>query len=369
MCEKETGAKQEYAMSKAEPGKTRYSNNKRYVVAVDLGGTKIFASVVDENLGILSRVKRKTGTEGGAKEVYRRIKESISASVAEAGLESPKGFRFSNISAIGIGSPGPLDFEKGVILETPNIGFKNFPLKDKLDKDFGIPITLENDVSAGVYGECKRGAGRGYRHVVGVFPGTGVGGGLVLNGKLYRGATGNAGEVGHTIINMGGSLCGCGQYGCVEAYCSRVALTKDAVASVSKGANPALFKEAGTDFKRYKSGVFGKAYARKDPDIVKSIERSAWFLGIGMANCVNILSPELIILGGGLVEKLGEPYLKIVEESMRAHALPKIVEDVKVVRAMLGDDAVLIGAASLAYEELGAPKESTQRPGEHESEK
>lgn len=322
------------------------SKKSEFVVGFDLGGSKMISAVLDGKLNIVTRKKKKTNAHEGGKVVYQRIKDTILASLEEAAISS------SALMGIGIAAPGPLDKESGAILDTPNLDFNNFPIRDRLQSDFNIPVMLENDVNAGVYGEYKRGAAQGYRSVVGLFPGTGLGGGIILDGRLYGGSTGNAGEIGHMIIQINGPLCGCGHYGCVEALASRTALTKDIIALASTGDAPVVLSEAGTDFSLYKSGVLAKAVKKEDKKVIRAIKRSAEFLGVAMANCVNILNPDAVVLGGGLVEKLGKIYLQSAEESMRKHALPELVEGVKVVQAELGDDAVLLGAAILVTEML-----------------
>jgi glucokinase len=316
------------------------------VVGVDLGGTKIISAVLDSKHNVLTRNKRKTEAQEGAEAVFQRIVDCIEASVRKAGVS------LSTMKGIGVASPGPLNSEKGVILDTPNLGFCNFPLAKRLAKELGVPVRLENDVNAGVYGEFLKGAARGYRHVVGIFPGTGIGGGLVLNGRLFKGAEGNAGEIGHMIIQTDGPLCGCGRYGCVEALASRTALAKDAAALAGSGSLVKSQGEASTDLKSYKSGTLSKAIARGEKEIEKAVLRSARFLGVAMANCVNLLNPEVIVLGGGLVEKLGDMYVHAAEESMKEHAMPNLVGNVKVLVAALGDEAALVGISGLLREWL-----------------
>lgn len=320
------------------------ADKNRYVIGFDLGGTKMIGAVV-QGERIVSRCKKKTGAEQGPEAVLSRIASVIKTVVKDAGLTA------GDIEGISMAVPGPHDREKGIMVYTPNLGFRDFPIKELLGKKVGIAISLENDVNAGTYGEYKLGAGRGLKHVIGLFPGTGIGGGIVLNGRLYRGATGNAGEIGHMIIQADGALCGCGRHGCLEALASRTALSKEAVAAASAGKAPATFAVAGSDFKKYKSGVFAEAYKHNEKAIIDIVERSARYLGIGMANCVNIFNPELFILGGGVVEKLGKTYVDLAEKSMRAHALEHLSKEVKVVEAQLGDDAVLLGAAHLLLDE------------------
>ncbi len=318
------------------------------VVGFDLGGTKMISSVMTAGLEVLASHKQKTNAQEGGEAVFARIVETIAASLKKAGVEA------SQLDGIGIASPGPLDSVKGIILDTPNLGFSNFPLGGRLEKELGVPVVLENDVNAGTYGEFVRGAARGFRHVVGIFPGTGIGGGLILDGKLFRGATGNAGEIGHMIIQTDGPLCGCGQYGCVESLASRTALAKDVAALAGSGDSPCVIAKAGTNLKNYRSSIFAKAIDQGDQQVERVVRRSARFLGVAMANCVNLLSPEIIVLGGGLVDKLGDWYVRIAEKSMRDHTMAHLTEGVKVVQAELGDGAAIIGAVCLAREALKA---------------
>ena len=302
----------------------------------------MIAAVVDRRSKIVSRSRARTGAEEGAEAVYDRVIEAI-----HSALDKAKG---QKLSAIGIAAPGPLDRKKGIIIETPNLGLRRFPIADRLRKEFGVPVLLENDVNAGVYGEYRAGAARGFKNVVGIFVGTGIGGGLVLDGRLYIGGTGNAGEIGHMIIQTDGPLCGCGQYGCVEALASRTAIAKDAAALAGSGASPAMLAAGGTDLKDIRSGALAAAIEKGDEKVRRVIERAARFVGIAMANCANLLAPEVIVLGGGLLEKLGDLFRREAERSMREHAMASLVSRTKVVLAALGDDAVPIGVAALARE-------------------
>jgi glucokinase len=312
------------------------------VIGFDMGGTKMIAAVVDASSRIVGRARERTGAEDGAEAVYERVVAAIRGALEKA--RKPK------IKAIGIAAPGPLDRRRGIIVETPNMGLRKFPIADRLRREFGVPVVLENDVNAGVYGEYKAGAARGYSNVVGIFIGTGIGGGIVLDGRLYIGATGNAGEIGHMIIQTDGALCGCGQHGCVEALASRTAIAKDVAALAGSGASQFVREEVGTDLKGIRSGVLAGAIAKGDRRVRGVVERAAHFVGIAMANCANLLGPEVIVLGGGLLEKIGPMFLKEAERSMREHAMESVLAGVKVVLASLGDDAVPIGVATLARE-------------------
>ena len=314
---------------------------------VDLGGTKIAATVMDAEWRILghARVGSRAGQGGDA--VTDNLVGAVRAALrrAEAPPEALRG--------VGIGAPGPLDGESGVILFAPNLGMHNYPLRARVEERLGVPVVLDNDVNLGTYGEYVAGAAHGRRYVLGVFPGTGVGGGLVLDGRLFRGWNGAAGEIGHTIVAAGGTLCGCGQRGCVEAYASRSAIARDLVMLAAVGQAPTIREAAGTSLKKVKSGVIARSIAAGEQAVQAVVERAADYLGIGIANCVNLLSPELVVIGGGLVEKLGPAYVERVAASMRRHALAATVRGVEVVAAQLGDQAVVRGAVALLREALG----------------
>ena len=315
------------------------------VVGIDLGGSKMLATVY-RGARALGSAKRSTDPNAGADGLAKGLVRTAEAALQAAGLDR------SAPAAIGIGAPGPIDAQRGTLEGSPNLGVADFPIRDCLKDAFGVPVVLENDVSAGTYGEHRFGAARGRRHVLGVFPGTGIGGGLVLDGRLYRGARGNAGELGHMIVQLDGPLCGCGQYGCLEALASRSAIARDLIAQAAIGKAPAVTAKAGTDVRSVRSKMIARVLAAGEQPGVELLERAAERLGIGIANCVNLLNPEMVVLGGGLVEKVGDWLIERAADSMRRHALPSLAEGVEVVAATLGDDAVVRGAAALAQESL-----------------
>ena len=313
-----------------------------FSIGFDLGGTKMLAGVVGPDHQILSRTKRKSQTQAGSEVVYLDIVATLKDALAEAG-KGP-----GDIAALGMSVPGILNRKLGTVVRAPNLGFHDFPLAERLKAEFGFPIVLENDVNAGVWGEFVAGAARGHQHVMGVFPGTGIGGGLILNGQLYAGFGGNAGEIGHMILQVEGPLCGCGNRGCVEALASRTAMGKEAVGLIANGTLTGFYAENGADLKAISSKFFSQGLKEGNPHVVAIIDRAADFLGTHLGGCLNLLNPELVLLGGGLVEKLGDYYLKRVEKAMRASAWEFVADDAIVKAAILGDDAGILGAADLA---------------------
>jgi glucokinase len=260
--------------------------------------------------------------------------------MGDAGLQS------SQLAAVGAGCPGVLDYRTDRIVSSANIPFiKDYPLARKLQKLFKVPAAVENDANMGLYGEQQFGAAAGCEHVAGFFLGTGIGGALILDGKLYRGSSGAAGELGHIFLDPLGPGCGCGNRGCLEALAGRLALAGEAAVLAARGGAPHLMNEAGADVRKLKSGALARAVAEGDRRLKDLVRRKAALVGLAMANIVNTLDPEAIVLGGGLVEAMGELIVPAAEESMRRHAMPDISRHVTVAPAKLGDMAIVMGAA------------------------
>jgi glucokinase len=319
---------------------------KDFVIGFDLGGTKLQATAVSPSFKPLATTRHKTKITSGGEEVYERIRACIKELLSKAEL------RGMTLRGLGVGSPGPLNPETGVILDTPNLHWKNFPLGERLSKDFGVPVAIDNDVNMGVYGEYHFGSGKGYRNVIGIFPGTGIGGGLILDGKLFRGTTGNAGELGHIIVKMDGPRCGCGRRGCLEALASRVAIAREAAALALRGHAPYLLKTCGTDLARIRSGSLADAIKAGDKQVEEVVRTAARYIGVVMGSLVNIFSPDAFVLGGGLVQKMGKLYIEETTKAMREHSFPFLASAVKVHAAALADNAVVMGAAKLMLEKL-----------------
>lgn len=309
-------------------------------VGFDLGGTKMLAKVFDAEFKTLGKKRRKTNGREGLKAGLERIVVTINDALEKAGLEA------KDIGGIGVGSPGPLDLDKGIILDTPNLGWKNAPLKKTLEKAFGCPAVVVNDVDSGVYGEYRFGAGRDSHCALGVFPGTGIGGGCVYDGKIIRGRTRSVMEFGHMQVIPGGPLCGCGRRGCVEAVASRLAISAAAAAAAFRGEAPKLLELAGMDLSNIRSGVLVQAIEGGDHVIEEIVRDAARWLGVAIGNVVNLLGPDVVILGGGLVEAMPELYVEEVKRSAMARVMPSFEGSFKVVAAELADDATVMGAAA-----------------------
>jgi glucokinase len=311
---------------------------------IDLGGTKIQTVVVDAGNKVLGEAKRPTPTSGGPEDVAREM----AAAMREAAAQASLGTR--DLSGLGVGSPGDADEKTGVVSDARNLpgwAGSSFPLGEHLSDQLGIPVSIGNDVQVAVQGEFELGAGKPYKTILGVWWGTGVGGGLILDGKPWLGR-GAAGEIGHVVVKKGGARCTCGRKGCMEAYAGRMAMEIKARKEVKRGAKTDLFRimeERGRD--RLTSGVWERALRHGDDLATQLIDRAVKALGVGIASCVNVLDPEAVIIGGGLGVRFGDKYVSRIATRMHPHLF---VDDrpPHMHLASLGDLGGAIGAALLA---------------------
>ncbi len=320
----------------------RAHTEHKYWVGFDLGGSKMLAVVYDRDFRPVARKRKRTRGLGGANEGLTRVVALIEAALDAAG--APR----EALAGIGLGCPGPLDLDKGIVLEMPNLGWKKVKVKAELERAFACPAVVVNDVDAGVYGEYRFGAAKGARCVVGVFPGTGIGGGAVYQGEIIRGAKGSALEIGHVPVIRAGPLCGCGRRGCLEAVAGRLAISAAAAMAGYRGEAPALLQAAGTDLQNIRSRVIADAIVAGDKVVETIVREAARTIGWAMAGVVNVLAPDTVLLGGGLVNDMPELFVSEIDAALRAQVMPAFADTFKVVAAKLGDDASVTGAAALA---------------------
>lgn len=318
------------------------------LVGIDLGGTSMKLLIVDDKNRILADAKAPTRRSKRPTAMLDEISDLLTEAISMAGLKR------RDLSGISIGAPGSVDRRRGVVHEAPNLGWNEFPLGPQLEKRTRIPVIVENDVNVGTVGEHVLGAGENARDLVGIFVGTGIGGGIITNGRLYEGSHGEAGEVGHMIIVVDGPLCGCGHRGCAEAVASRTAMERDVRAAIKAGQKsviPDLMKKKSK--LRMTSSVVNSALKRKDPLMREVMARAQRYLGILVANVVNLLDPECVVIGGGLATRLGEPYVSPIRQwafkYMFHEADPKRI---RIVPGRLGDNAGALGAVVLARQRL-----------------
>lgn len=316
-------------------------------LGIDLGGTKILAAVVDEAGHVIGAAKKKTKGDRGVDAVIARIADTAMAAIKKSHLD------MDAIQAIGIGAPGVADHRTGVVEFAPNLpDWTNIPLGPRLQQLLGIPVFVENDVNAGTFGEAAVGAGRGFDSVVGVFPGTGIGGGIVLDGKLWRGARNAAAEIGHMVVQIDGPQCGCGRRGCIEALAARTAIERDIWGEI-RGGRPSVITELVDEGGPVRSGVIASALGGGDAVVLDVMERASYHLGVFTAALVNALDPECIIYGGGLVEACSSFMMPIIRETTYRYLIrPVDPEQLPILVAALGDNANIIGSAMLAQASL-----------------
>lgn len=316
-------------------------SEQRPVAGVDLGGTKIYSLVATEEGRVLGEDRRPTEAARGPDAVVARIVASLRQAIAAAGLTT------DGIAGVGISSPGPCDPARGVVTEAPNLpGWRDVPITTLVSDELGVPAVLENDAAAACYGEFRFGVGRGLKHVIYVTLGTGIGGGIIIDGRLYGGVSGAAGEVGHLIIDKDGPACNCGNRGCLEAMASGPAIAREAAAAVAAGRCPLLAELAGspTPEQVHEAAMKGDAGAR---DV---IETAGYHLGLGLIGLLNTFNPDALILGGGLIA-LGDLYIGRAMRTAREGAFEQIVADATISTAALGQRAGALGAAGLLMQD------------------
>lgn len=320
--------------------------SKSYALGIDLGGTKTLAAVIDLSDGsVVASARKRTRAERGQDFVSQRTIELATAAMTAAKLPDD-----AELLAIGVGAAGQIDRKAGVVLDAPNLGVRNMPLGNILNKRFNLPVFVGNDVEVAAMGESLYGSGRGYNNFVCIFVGTGIGSGIVQNGRMYTGLTGTAGEVGHMTIQAGGRICGCGSRGCLEAYASRTAITKAILAEMHHGRHSILADEALGQLKEgdtiIRSGIIANAIQQKDELVMEIVADAANYLGYGIASVMNFYNPDCIILGGGVIEAVDLLFETAVERA-RNVALSASAKKTPIVRAKLGDFSGVAGAAAL----------------------
>lgn len=324
---------------------------KVYALGIDLGGTKTLAAVIDVVSGeVIASARKRTRAERGQDFVAQRIIE-----LAMAALDASK-VAAEKLLAVGIGAAGQIDRETGVVVDAPNLGVRDMPLGSLLGKQFGKPVAVGNDVEVAALGEYIHGAGKGYNNFVCMFVGTGIGSGIVQNGRMYTGLTGTAGEVGHMTVQAEGRICGCGSRGCLEAYASRTAITRAILAEIHHGRSSVLADDAAKQLKEgeaiIRSGILANAIQKKDELTIEVISEAANYLGYGLASVMNFYNPECIILGGGVIEAVDLLFETAVRRA-RTIALAAPAKKTPMLRAKLGDFSGVVGAACLGAQAGG----------------
>jgi len=317
---------------------------ERFIVGIDLGGTNIAAGVmpVDGTREIAMRMVP-TRAEEGAQAVMDRIAALIEDVIAQT--QSETGAERGDFLGVGIGSPGPLDRARGVVIVTPNLGWRDFPLRDEVSNRVNLPATLDNDANCATLGEWWCGAAKGGRNVVGLTIGTGIGGGLILDGKLYHGSSDAAGEIGHTTIDSTGRRCKCGNYGCLEAYTSGPAIADRARESLEGDADSIMLSLVDGDVTRITAQTVFEASKRGDRAALEVVRDTAHFLGVGISNLINIFNPDIFVIAGGVTQAGGLLFDPLRAE-VRRRAFKPAVEACRIVAGALPLSAGVVGAVA-----------------------
>lgn len=311
-----------------------------YYICLDIGGTKILGAIFNSKKEIVYRLKKKTKADGDSSQ---NVEDTI-ISVVEEMIEG-FGIKTSQIKAIAAGAPGVINQEKGIVLTSPNLPWKNYDIRKPIEKKFKAPFYIGNDVNVGVLGEWKYGVAKGYKNVVGLFVGTGMGGGLILDGKLYTGHLFKGAEYGHMIVVPDGPRCNCGQRGCLEALSSKQGMSDYIRQQAQRGRSTPMAEAVENGV--FKSKLLKKNLEAGDPVTVEAVSRACYYLAIASGNLVNTFSPEIVVYGGGVIEACGDYFMEKILADVDRFCMPSIRDTVKFEKAALGDDSILYGALSM----------------------
>jgi glucokinase len=320
---------------------------KKWIIGVDLGGTNIVVGALPMDGGngdVLALRSQQTEPQRGAKFVVDRINHLIDETRRD--VLAQHGGSADDFAGVGIGSPGPLDRKSGIVINTPNLGWRNFPLRDLVSNAVNLPAILDNDANCATYGEWWLGAGRNVDTLVGLTLGTGIGGGIVLHGEIFHGVSDAAGEIGHTTIEANGRKCKCGNYGCLEAYASGPAIASRAVEGIEAGADSILPDLVDGRLEGITAATVYEAVVLGDPYANEVMRETAKFLGAGVANIINMLNPEMIVIAGG-VTKAGDHLFLPLKAEVRKRAFRSALDACQICAAQLPGTAGVIGAAAV----------------------
>jgi glucokinase len=314
----------------------------RYVIGIDIGGTNlVVGAVAEDGSALLAQSSIETRSEEGPDAVLTRLAELSRRVIAETRATDPAG----EIIGVGVGAPGPLDTREGIIFLTPNLGWVNLPLRQRMADLLGLPATLDNDANCAILGEWWRGAARGSRHAIGFTIGTGIGGGIIVDGRLYHGASDCAGEFGHMTIDTAGRRCNCGNYGCLEAYASGPAIALRTVEAIQSGAESSITRYVGGDLARVTAQTVYEAAQDGDELGLEVVRDTARYLGAGIANLINVFNPEVVVICGG-VTLAGDRLFVPLRQEVTRRAFKPAVQACRIVPGELVGSAGVYGAAA-----------------------
>ena len=310
--------------------------SESYNICLDVGGTKVLGAIFNEKDEIIYRLKKRSKSSGeGSADVEKVIISVVEEMITESGIDR------NRLNAIASCAPGVIDQDRGIVLFTPNLPWRDYDMASSMRKKFGVPFYVGNDVNLGVLGEYHFGAGRGYKNIVGFFVGTGMGGGLVLNGSLYTGNQFKAAEYGHMVLDPEGPLCNCGQRGCLEAFSSKQGMSAYIRQQAARGRETMMAEAVQEGV--FRSKKLKKALEAGDKVAMEAVDRACHWLAVAAGNMINIFSPDLVLLGGGVIEAVGDLFLEKVLAEVDRYCMPLIRSTVDIKIADLGDDSILYG--------------------------
>ncbi len=307
-----------------------------YNICLDVGGTKVLGAIFNEKDKIIYRLKKRSKDNGsGSADVEKVIISVVEEMIKESGIDRSK------LNAIASCAPGVIDQDRGIVLFTPNLPWRDYDMAASMRKQFGVPFYVGNDVNLGALGEYHFGAGRGYQNIVAFFVGTGMGGGLILNGELYTGHQFKAAEYGHMILDPEGPLCNCGQRGCLEAFSSKQGMSSYIRQQIGRGRQSLMADSM--QFGTFRSKKLVSALQAGDQVAMEAVDRACHWLAVATGNMINTFSPDLILYGGGVIEALGDLFLGKILAEVDRYCMPQIRSTVELKNAALGDDSILYG--------------------------
>jgi glucokinase len=309
----------------------------RYFLILDIGGTKTTTVIFDETgVPVTDFIVTPSRTYEGEDAVFQNTMDAAHRTIEAAGI------RMSDIIGVGVAAPGPMDYRTGLIIDVPMMGWKNFPLGDKLRAEFGVPVCVENDGNLGALAEANLGVAKGEESVLYQTISTGCGGGIAINGKIYHGRSGFAGEFGHVSIDFSGLQCGCGGRGCYELYASGTALNRRMERDIQKGIKSLAFESIGYDPTKLNGKILSDAAEQGDHYAISMLREEGQYIGIGLANLVNLFDPDVIVLAGGIMKASKWFWTDMINEIKR-RALFEMDED-RIRISQLNDKVVAYGA-------------------------
>ncbi len=315
-------------------------------ICLDIGGTKILGAVFDRKGKILFREKKKTKAENGRDQIEERIIYVIDRLIEDSKTGG------NDIVAISAGAPGVIDSQEAIIKYAPNLPWKDYDIGAVMRERFGVPFYIGNDVNTGMYGEFRFGAAKGVKNAVGLFIGTGLGGGLVINGKIYTGSGYAGAELGHMCLDPEGPYCNCGLRGCLEAYVSKIAMMKEIRRQLEAGRQSVLSELIDMHREVFKSKYLRQALDEEDGLALEILERTVYYLACGAGSLASIFNPDVLVLGGGVMEAAGDYILPRFGESIKRFSWSECTEGMKITQAQLGDDSILYGALAVILDRM-----------------